>query len=254
MDLPNHTKNQIITFTLFRFEGKQAFWIFGQMQKSIKDYKAVSGLEFFKLMGSGGKNGFSKMLNVNVYALLAVWESEQAASSYFDESKHFSRFQRRATEIWTIYMKTSKAHGKWSGNNPFQTFEPYQSGPIAVITRARIKFRFLRKFWSYVPAVSKNLDDRDGSIFSIGIGEYPWLMQATFSLWEDEESMRNYAYNSKVHREVIQKTRTLGWYSEELFANFVPYKTVGSWEGKNPLRPLMKESVKLLETKDLEKP
>lgn len=239
MESPKDQKNQVITFTLFRFEGLQAFWIFGQMQKSIKDFKKVAGLEFFKLMGSGGKNGFSRMLNVNVYALLAVWESEQAAETYFEESRHFKEFQSRATEFWTIYMNTCKAHGKWSALNPFQSTQPYQSGPIAVITRARIKLRFLRKFWSYVPSVSKNMDDRDGSIFSIGIGEYPWLMQATFSLWEDEESMRNYAYRSKVHSEVIQKTRTLGWYSEELFANFLPYKTVGSWEGENPLRSLM---------------
>ncbi len=239
MDLSTNTKQQVITFTLFRFEGLQAFWIFAQMQKSIKDFKKVQGLEFFKLMGSGGKNGFSKMLNVNVYSLLGVWESEAAATSYFDESKHFSGFQRRATEIWTIYMKTSKVHGTWSERSPFESIQSYQSGPIAVITRARIKFLFLRKFWSYVPSVSKNIDDRDRSIFSIGIGEYPWLMQATFSLWENEESMHNYAYHSKVHSEVIQKTRSLGWYSEELFANFVPYKTVGSWEGKNPLRPIM---------------
>lgn len=230
---------QVVTFTLFRFEGRHAFWIFGQMQKSKKDFSRVAGLEFFKLMGSGGKNGFSKMLHLNVYALLAVWESEQAAEAYFEESEHFSEFRRRATEFWTIYMNTSKAHGKWSGLNPFQSIQPYQSGTIAVLTRARIKLRFLRKFWSYVPSVSKNMKDRDGSLFSIGIGEYPWFMQATFSLWEDEASMRKYAYQSKVHSEVIQKTRALGWYSEELFANFVPYKTVGSWEGQNPLRPLM---------------
>ena len=240
MKSPENQKQQVVTFTLFRFEGRHAFWIFGQMQKSKKDFSRVAGLEFFKLMGSGGKDGFSKMPHVNVYGLLAVWESEQAAAAYFEESKHFSEFRSRATEFWTIYMNTSKAYGKWSGVNPFQSIHPYQSGPIAVITRARIKLRFLRKFWSYVPSVSKNMDERDGSIFSIGIGEYPWFMQATFSLWEDEDSMRKYAYRSKVHSEVIQKTRALGWYSEELFANFVPYKTVGSWQGQNPLRPLMR--------------
>jgi heme-degrading monooxygenase HmoA len=231
-----HQMQQVVTFTLFRFQGMHAFWIFGQMQKSKKDFKRVPGLEFFKLMGSGAKNGFSKMLNVNVYALLSVWESEQAAKAYFEESKHFSEFRTRATEFWTVYMNTNKAHGKWSGRNPFQPIHAYQSGPIAVITRARIKFRFLRKFWSYVPSVSKNMDGRDGSILSIGIGEYPWFMQATFSLWEDEESMRKFAYQSKVHSEVIHQTRTLGWYSEELFANFIPYKTVGTWEGQDPLK------------------
>lgn len=243
MELSKDKTQHIVTITLFRFEGVHAFWIFGQMQKSIKSFKKVSGLKFFKLMGSGGKNGFSKMLNVNVYAFLGVWESEQDAAGYFEDSDHFGDFRRRATEVWTIYMRTCRSHGKWSGLNPFETTQAYQSGPIAVITRARIKFRFLRKFWSYVPSVSKNMEERDGSIFSIGIGEYPWLMQATFSLWEDEESMRNYAYRSKVHSEVIQKTRTLGWYSEELFANFIPYKTVGLWEGENPLMNLMRGEI-----------
>ncbi|WP_297338557.1 spheroidene monooxygenase [Algoriphagus sp.] len=235
MDLSKGERKQVVTITLFRFEGIHAFWIFRQMGKSQQHFKKIKGLEFYKLMGSGGKNGFSKMLNFNVYVLLAVWESENAAETYFNESEYFTPFKSRATENWTIYMNTSKAHGKWSGINPFRTHPADQSGPVAVITRARIKLRFLRKFWSYVPSVSKNLNERDGSIFSIGIGEYPWLMQATFSLWEDLESMRNYAYRSKLHSEVIQKTRTLGWYSEELFANFVPYKTVGEWEGKNPL-------------------
>lgn len=239
MELSKDPKQQTVTITLFRFEGINAFWIFGQMQKSLKGFQAVEGLEFFKLMGSGGKNGFSKMLNVNVYALLGVWESVQAAAAYFEKSGHFSEFRSRATEFWIIYMNTCKSHGKWSGRNPFQIIHPYESGPIAVITRARIKFRFLRKFWSYVPSVSKNIADRGGSIFSIGIGEYPWLMQATFSLWKDEESMRDYAYRSKLHTEVIQKTRTLGWYSEELFANFVPSQTSGTWEGENPLGILL---------------
>ncbi|MFC3414512.1 spheroidene monooxygenase [Algoriphagus hitonicola] len=173
MEVVKKNKRQIITFTLFRFEGRHAFWIFRQMGKSIKQFKKVEGLEFFKLMGSGGKNGFSKMLNVNVYALLGVWESEEAAATYFEQSDHFLEFKSRAKEIWTIYMNTSKAHGKWSGINPFHPNHPYESGPVAVITRARIKFRFLRKFWSYVPSVSKNLDERDGSIFSIGIGDIP---------------------------------------------------------------------------------
>lgn len=150
-------------------------------------------------MGRGGKNGFSKILNVNVYTLLAVWESEEAAASYFDKPKHFSGFQRRATEFWTIYTKTSKVHGTWYGRNPFETIQTYQSGPIAVITRARIKFLSLRKFWSYIPSVSKNMEDRESkmsellksifqffpdtySFFKLGEEPFPDFQKLFFSL------------------------------------------------------------------------
>ena len=222
---------QISTVTLLRFQGRNAFWIFGQMQKAKPELEKVPGLEFSKLMGSGGKNGFSKMLNVNVYALHCVWESEQVANDFFEISKTFSEFKNRATEVFTIFMKVSKAHGLWDGINPYKPQELTPTGPIAVITRARIRAKYLLRFWRYVPSLGKKVDKAAGSIYSIGIGEYPWFMQATFSIWESMEAMRAFAYGSPHHMEVVKKTRELGWYSEELFANFIPYKTVGTWEG-----------------------
>lgn len=227
----NQQVSQISTVSLFRFKGMDAFWIFAQMQKAPKKFQKVSGLDFFKLMGSGGKNGFSKILNVNVYALHCVWESEKHATDFFENSDFFSEFKDRASELYTIFMKATKAHGIWSGTNPYELQSLTPSGPIVVITRARIKLRFLLKFWRKVPSLGKKVDEVKGSIFSIGIGEYPWFMQATFSIWESYEAMHQYAYGNPLHMEVIKKTRELGWYAEELFANFIPYKTEGSWKG-----------------------
>jgi len=232
------THQQICTFTLFRFEGMNMLWIFAQMQLSLPKFAQVPGLKFFKLMGSGGKNGFSRILNPNVYVLHGVWDSEEHAQKYFQESAHFNEFNSRATELYTLFMHTTKSHGSWSKTNPYDQTFPVQEGTIAVITRARIKLKYLPKFWNYVPNLSKKLEDQDGSIFSIGIGEYPWFMQATFSLWKDLDSMKAYAYQSKLHTEVIRKTRELGWYSEELFANFAPYRSEGTWNGTNLLTKL----------------
>ncbi|MFC5623545.1 spheroidene monooxygenase [Algoriphagus winogradskyi] len=221
--------SQVSTVTLLRFQGSNAFWIFAQMPKAPKKFEKVSGLKFFKLMGSGGKNGFSKMLNVNIYALHCVWDSEEHANDFFQRSTMFSEFKNRTTELFTIFLKATRAHGLWSGSNPYQTQNLTPTGPIAVITRARIKLKFLPKFWSKVPSLGKKVDEVNGSIYSIGIGEYPWFMQATFSIWESYEAMHNYAYGNPLHLEVIKKTRELGWYAEELFANFIPYKTEGTW-------------------------
>jgi hypothetical protein len=222
---------EITTITFFKFTGFEAYWGFVQMQRAILKLKKVPGLRFFKYMGSGGKNGFSKTINFNVYTLLCVWESEIAAEEYFRESPQFSKFLQNSDEYWTIYMKAVKARGLWSGVNPFDNVLPYEGGPIAVITRARIKWKYLFNFWKYVRPVSADLDKQEGLIFAIGIGEYPWFMQATFSVWENYEAVKAYAYQTPLHAEVVKKTHQLGWYAEEMFANFVPYRRTGSWSG-----------------------
>lgn len=230
---------QITTITLFKFEGFNAYWMFTQLQLAQKGFSKIKGLKFFKLMGSGGKNGFSKMINPNVYEFLGVWDSEYSANLFFEKSKFYEEFKKRSTEDWTVFMQNKAAHGLWSGINPFKDFHTVQEGPITVITRARIRLKYIRKFWSYVPPISQNLEEQDGLLFSIGIGEYPWLMQATFSIWESEQMMREFAYKSKLHSEVIRMTRETGWYKEELFANFIPFRSEGTWEGSDILKPYL---------------
>lgn len=226
--------SQISTISLMRFDGfRNTFWIFGQMGKAPKKLEEVPGLQFFKLLGSGGGNGFSKSLNVNVYSLHCVWESEKHATEFFEFSDKFSEFKNRSSEVYTIFMKAIRAHGLWDGSNPYETQSFTPTGTVAVITRARIKLRFLPKFWRHVPSLGKNVSQAEGALIAIGIGEYPLFMQATFSIWESYEAMRAYAYGSPLHMDVIKKTRALGWYSEELFANFIPYRTVGSWKDLN---------------------
>jgi len=45
--------------------------------------------------------------------------------------------------------------------------------------------------------------------------------------------MLDYAYKNPKHKEVVQLTRKLNWYKEELFARFVPFKMQGTWNGQN---------------------
>jgi len=48
--------------------------------------------------------------------------------------------------------------------------------------------------------------------------------------------MKSFAYSLSEHKTVIRKTRDEKWYSEELFARFIPLQTAGTLKGINPFR------------------
>ena len=147
----------------------------------------------------------------------------------FIESSIIKQYATTAISYSNVLMHTVKSHGMWSKQNPFESSVKFdKTKPFAVITRATIKPMLAYQFWRNVPSVSKSMDKYEELIFSKGIGEFPLLMQATFSLWSDADSMMNYAYSNPKHAEMVKKTRELDWYSEELFARFQPFYQEGN--------------------------
>lgn len=195
-------------------------------------------------MGSGRDFGFSILPDWGVYAFLAIWENEQSAKRYFEQSAIFRNYVNHSSEQWTIYIKPLQAKGLWSGGNPFSpSLDLDADNPlVAVITRATIRMDKLIKFWRYVPTSQRPIERGcEGLIYTKGVGEVPLLQMATFSLWENFESLKNYAYKSPEHQEAIRKTRQLDWYKEEMFIRFQPYRSLGTWEGRDPLAAYLKK-------------
>ncbi len=225
---------QVTTITFFRYPNFMSkVWAFGMMQFGHSYLGKTIGLQFYKLLGSGKGMGFSPYPDWSVYSLLQVWESEEVAQQFLETSLLMKKYRDHSSEQWTIFLKNIKAHGKWAGTNPFMsdTSLDDQKGPIAVITRASIKTKYLRTFWKYVPISEKPLIDNQHLIFTKGIGEMPIKQMATLSIWTHMDAIKQFAYQSKEHQKAIQMTRNLGWYKEELFARFKPYHQVGTWGG-----------------------
>ena len=244
---------QIVSITFFRFEGfKNRWWAFTQMGKKVflnTQTANITGISFIKMFGAGSGNGFNLMPNFGVYGLLTVWENEAAARLFFNENEVFKSYQKRATEIFTVFLQPIMAHGKWDSVEPFEKNGINNPlAPIAVLTRGSIKTKYIYKFHQFTRTTSRSLEDAEGRIFSIGIGELPIVQQVTFSLWENEEAMKNFAYKNPHHAVVIKKTRELSWYSEELFARFQVLRTEGSWKNLdlNYLNDLLKNNHKVL--------
>ncbi len=207
------------------------------MGLALPKLRNVQGLDFCKLVGSGKGIGFSLIPDWSRYGILAVWKSEEDAERFYTESTLIATYRKHAEESFTLKMVPFQSHGKWSGENPFSgTIGKPDAGPVAVLTRAKIRWSKLRQFWKHVPAASKSLEEAPGLICSFGIGEAPFVLQATISVWESLESVKEFAYSQRTHREVVKKTRDEDWYAEDLFARFIPIEVEGTTNGINPLK------------------
>lgn len=141
-------------------------------------------------------------------------------------------------EVYSIILEPLEGYGTWNGKKIFSDLhkQTNYTGIIAVLTRATIRLTRLKNFWKHVDSVASQMRAANGFITSIGIGEVPWIKQATFSVWENKDAMKTFAYKMQQHTEVIKKTRNENWYSEEMFVRLKPIASFGSLNGNDPLK------------------
>ncbi len=190
-------------------------------------------ISFWKLMGSGKNGTFDKTPDWRQWAVLLVNKKLDKHEIPIFFNYWWKFFQ---CEKWTILLEPIEGHGLWDGKQPFGQLakQTDYNGPICILTRATIRIQKMHRFWSHVDAIASQMAGSKGFITSIGIGEIPWIKQATFSIWTNKEAMKAFAYQMKDHAEVVVKTKKEKWYSEELFVRFKPLASFGSLNGDLP--------------------
>jgi hypothetical protein len=198
--------------------------------------RRTSGLRFSKLLGTGDGQTFTvRDADPRRWGLLTVWDADSSYSQFAEYSPVPRAWARIAAETWTVRLRPLASRGTWSGRAPFGDPPPRRhSGPVAALTRARIRPAKAATFWRAVPPVSADLRTVAGLRWAVGIGEAPVGLQGTFSLWDDAAALRAFAYDGAAHQEVIARTSTVGWYAEELFARFAVLSSNGTVEGRDP--------------------
>jgi spheroidene monooxygenase len=217
------TPNTHTTLTFYQFDG----FFSRYMAISIMGFSKVlrpkgKGMLVGKLLGTGSGLGFSRKPNWGQYAHFAIWENEETADNYFQTSKLIRRLNRWAQSKTVLEMQPFQSRGIWDGKNPYSEIpsSAEQGGRVAILTRAKLKPKNILDFWKHVEPVNTSLVNSKGRLFSAGMGEWPFSHPITFSVWENIEAAKEFAYAQPFHSAAVKGAREGAWFKEDLFVRF----------------------------------
>ncbi|HEX6887686.1 MAG TPA: hypothetical protein VF143_06240 [Candidatus Nanopelagicales bacterium] len=204
-----------------------------RMARHRRAARDLPGVTFAKLLGTGSARTFTpRDADVRHWGLLLCWTDDEGPARFAD-SPIAAAWARTAQESASWVMRPIASKGRWAGREPFGAPIPKRwDGPVAAITRGRIKPSQWRAFWSAVPPVALDVRDGGGLTFALGIGEAPVGLQGTFSTWTGNAALSDFAYRRSPHQVVITQTHQRAWYAEELFARFALLRAEGTHGGR----------------------
>ena len=235
----------LVSLTIVRYPRKYIYFAIMAMAVHHFPLWLNKNISFYKLMGCGKNGTFDKHPDWQQWGILAVHDKIKTIDHLIESTININLYgpfinywiQFFKCETWTILLEPIEGHGKWDGKEPFGTIakQTTYEGMIATLTRATIRLSKLKAFWQNVSAAANEMAGAKGFITSVGIGEIPYIKQATFSIWESKDAMKAFAYQMHQHTAIIRKTRKENWYSEDMFVRFKPIKTFGTIKGTDPL-------------------
>jgi len=175
-------------------------------------------IKFYKLLGSGKNGTFDIHPDLNQWGVLFTSDDMHLKTP----SLLYKYFKFFRCDVKEFLLQPIEGHGLWDKKKVFGELMQHANteGAIAVLTRATIRLKCLKNFWGNVESVVAKMPSAEGLIITYGIGEMPWIKQATFSVWQNKSVMKEFAYNLQQHKDVIYKTRNENWYKEEMFLRF----------------------------------
>ncbi len=219
----------MIRIYLWKIENRYIPWAIARMALDRISLWRMKNISFWKLLGAGKGETFTpRDADPRRWGLLVVIDPQTIST--LENSALLQRWRRRSTSEYSADLSPISVHGEWSRRTPFAEIplvDRNWSGPIAAITRARIKWRKNFIFWRSVPPVTRSLHNSEGLIAAIGIGEAPVGLQGTFSVWTSSDAVKNFAYRGEAHKAAIAATHREEWYAEEMFARFAVTRSSG---------------------------
>lgn len=125
-----------------------------------------------------------------------------------------------------------RARGTWQGTQPMPDSYPdlAQGHDFATITRAGNHWWANTKLWiSSLPDIVHQLGLVPGNQEALGLVHWPTLGAITFSVWDSESDMEQFAYGrGGAHRREIGRAVKGRWFRETWYARFAVLRRYGS--------------------------
>ncbi len=226
--------DEVVVVVLADVSPAWRLWGWWRIMRGGQSFRGVPGLRFAKALGSGFDGGFGVRPSRSRQGVFAVFDSEAAADRFITQSPTLAAFRARSAELCVAKLRAWSSRGAWSGQ-PLHPSAPVPGAaaggePVAALTRASIHPRRALAFWRRALPAEAGLAHAPGCLLAVGLGEAPLMRQATFSVWESVAAMDAYA-RSGAHLEAIRASYREGYFSETMFARFVPLAVQGRWLG-----------------------
>jgi hypothetical protein len=222
----------VVVLIVVDFAPGSLLWGWSRLVRGPAALRGTPGLRFARVLGSGQDGRFGLRPSRSVQGLFAVFADEPSATAFLDHDARVAAYRRRAREFAALVLRPISARGSWGGQTIAASAEASApAAPLAALTRASIRPLRAMRFWRHAPPSQADLETARGCRFAVGLGEAPLLRQATFSLWDDVESMQAYAH-SGAHLGAIRAAYDGGFFSETMFVRFVPLRLQGRWHGR----------------------
>ena len=238
--------NGVVVVFLFDFLPQHRIWAWMKLMQGTRGlFKTFPGLRFAKVMGSGEGGGFGLRPSSTHQGLIMVFDDLIHAYQSL-KSGEIMRYQEKTHEYWQGVLlvdscRGSWDHQSWNSQNVLQEAvqDPVQSGSahdgssayIASLTRASIRASQAMNFWRFAPPAQVDLKKASGCELAVGLGEAPLLRQCTFSVWQDAQSLTNYAHQG-AHMRAIGAAQKHNFFTESMFVRMKVLHMWGQWMGK----------------------
>lgn len=239
MNAPQHLHDPlsgVVVVVLANFLRQHRGWGWLRLVAGASPFKNVPGLTSVKVMGSGHGGGFSLRPSATHQGLICTLTSLELAQQFLN-SAWVQSYRDRASEFWCGVLRVDSSRGHWDKQAWLTTTpdalggEVETEGPLAVLTRASILPSKAMAFWRYAPAAQADLNQSEGCLLSMGLGEAPLVRQCTFSLWQDTAAMTNFAHTG-AHQVASSAAYKHEFFSECMFVRMRVLQMSGDWQGQ----------------------
>lgn len=225
--------DQTAVFGLIDIASDSRGWGFSRYILGKRPFQHIPGLQFCKLLGSGVNGGFSTTPSLSKQGFFCVFDTADHAARFQDSSAILKAYQDHAHEFFIASVQAYSSRGSWSGfemscSDP----NPPSSGPIASLTRASIRPSKAIQFWKKAKPAEEAIDHALGKILTAGVGEAPYFRQATFTIWDNAQSLEQYAQQG-AHLAAIKAAYGQSYFSESMFTRFRVIRAQGVWQSKH---------------------